>query len=171
MNVITMIVKIIREENKPEREFTVDKFPVTIGRTRDNTIRIASPFLSREHCRIEETKKGFRVKDMDSKNGLSVNGQAVKTSDLSSGDIITIGNNTFTLLVDNAKEKYQKSNAPSMGQPNTKTFVSSIDEQTWKAQLEEEEITECTHCGVIYSIAYDIPGVGPFCPKCKTKAE
>ncbi|MFH1707803.1 MAG: FHA domain-containing protein [Planctomycetota bacterium] len=187
-----MIKIIVKEENKPTRDFAVDKFPLTIGRSKDNTIRVPNPFLSREHCRIEQVGGTFQIVDLDSKNGLSVNGQPARSAAIKNGDVITIGNNTFTLVVEGEKKETpppaatpepRPAPAPATARPvnggpvrpgaaPAKTPAPAgkpFTREQWDQQLSEEEITECTHCRTLFSISYRAPGVGFFCPSCKTK--
>ncbi|MFC1479656.1 FHA domain-containing protein [Planctomycetota bacterium] len=163
------MIILIKEEDKEGREFAVEKFPVSIGRSKENTITMPSPYFSRKHCIIEETKKGFRVKDMGSKNGIKVNGQAVQASDLMPGDTLSIGTNDFTLISKKNKDKYIiKDDSPRSSIPYKGEKVS---DSAWDKQLEKERVTECIHCGTLYSISHTVPNVGIFCPKCKTQFE
>jgi pSer/pThr/pTyr-binding forkhead associated (FHA) protein len=163
------MIIIIKEEDKPEREFTVEKFPVSIGRSKDNTITMPSPYFSRQHCIIEETKKGFRVKDLGSKNGVKVNGQSIQTSDLIPGDVISIGTNDFKLIDKKSKDSL------TLKDDSPKKSVSykgeAVPEIVWKNQLNKEKVTQCAHCGTYYSMSHTVPGVGIFCPTCKTQHE
>lgn len=56
-------------------------------------LRVTAPskFLSKEHARIDRTPSGWAVSDLDSKNGVYVNGELVQTRLLRNGDVIAIG--------------------------------------------------------------------------------
>ena len=41
----------------------------TLGRGRQNALRVMDPSVSRMHAKIESSGKGFRIEDLDSKNG------------------------------------------------------------------------------------------------------
>ena len=60
---------------------------------------LETQYVSRQHCRFEKTDDGFRVVDLDSYNGTSVNGVPVKERVLASGDRISLGGASF-LFVD-----------------------------------------------------------------------
>lgn len=64
---------------------------VTIGRGKTNSLRLMDPKASRTHAKIEVTKEGFLVKDLNSKNGILVNDTKVSTQLLKSGDTIRVG--------------------------------------------------------------------------------
>ena len=68
-----------------------------LGRASGNDIALADPILSRHHCRLDHDTEGrLRVTDLDSANGTLVNGKAVSTMLLKTGDQILIGD---TLIV------------------------------------------------------------------------
>jgi ABC transport system ATP-binding/permease protein len=65
---------------------------VTIGRADDNMIRLSHPLVSRYHAVIERMGTRTRIVDLQSANGLFINGEVVDTASwLRPGDIIKIG--------------------------------------------------------------------------------
>ena len=74
----------------------VQTFPVTeaglqIGRALDNDIVLQHAFISRRHAVIESRGREAWIKDLDSRNGLSVNRLRVKEERLADGDIVQLG--------------------------------------------------------------------------------
>jgi hypothetical protein len=69
---------------------------ITIGRTADNDIQIDVHNVSRHHAVVLETAEGFVVEDLNSTNGVQVNGQRVTRQVLADGDRLTIGKTDFT---------------------------------------------------------------------------
>lgn len=69
-----------------------------VGTGPDATIRPASAFVSRRHCRLSPTVGGWLVEDLGSKNGVLVNGQRVHRHDLCSGDAIQLADVTLMLV-------------------------------------------------------------------------
>ncbi|TDI40773.1 MAG: FHA domain-containing protein [Acidobacteria bacterium] len=67
----------------------------SVGREPGNDIVIEAQYVSRHHCRFEKTEDGFRVVDLDSHNGTSVNGVPVKQRALAPGDRISLGGASF----------------------------------------------------------------------------
>ncbi len=66
---------------------------ITIGRSRDNVLVYGSQFVSSHHACIALRAGAFFIIDMDSSNGVFVNGKRLRKNEeysLSSGDIITI---------------------------------------------------------------------------------
>lgn len=88
-------------EPEPEREppsVTVDgaqhrlaKPVMVIGRSKDADIRVADPNISRRHAEIRQEGSAFWIVDLDSTNGLAVNGRASKRAKLDDEDRITLG--------------------------------------------------------------------------------
>jgi putative nucleotidyltransferase with HDIG domain len=64
---------------------------VTVGRGKANSLRLMDPKVSRIHAKIETTKEGFRIKDVNSKNGVFVNDARISSQLLKSGDTVRIG--------------------------------------------------------------------------------
>ena len=58
--------------------FPMTDADVTIGRGPSNSVCIADPLLSRQHCRIAREVDVFILHDMGSFNGTFVNGVPVK---------------------------------------------------------------------------------------------
>jgi EAL domain-containing protein (putative c-di-GMP-specific phosphodiesterase class I) len=75
------------------------RFPFTIGRNATCDHQIASSRISREHVRIFKDAKGYRIKDLGSTNGTSVNGQKVGESRLAQGDILAIADLQFSFCL------------------------------------------------------------------------
>ncbi|MFH1227446.1 MAG: FHA domain-containing protein [Planctomycetota bacterium] len=71
--------------------FPLDKGIISIGRIADNTIVISSEKISRRHAEIKQSGERYVVVDLDSQNGICVNGEKVKERELNMGDEITIG--------------------------------------------------------------------------------
>src|SRR5579884_2480791 len=72
--------------------------PVTIGRHKDNVVVIADPRASRFHAVITTAPGGWMLRDLDSANGVAVNGQIVKTKVLQLGDEVIVAGTRMTLV-------------------------------------------------------------------------
>jgi two-component system, NtrC family, sensor kinase len=84
----------------------LDGEDVSVGRGVNNRFRILDTEMSRNHLVIRDTPDGFLLQDRNSSNGTFVNGVAVKTHLLNSGDQIQIGRTTllFTSLSDSERQ-------------------------------------------------------------------
>jgi pSer/pThr/pTyr-binding forkhead associated (FHA) protein len=81
----------ISVNNKILGTYVVKKAVISIGRSRTNTISIASKAVSRNHVRIENTAEGWTIADCGSLNGTYVNEIRINSAFLSEGDKITVG--------------------------------------------------------------------------------
>ena len=63
-----------------------------IGRTPDNDLQIDSKFISRHHCQVVTGSDGITViEDLNSTNGIVVQGNRVRRHTLRDGDVVSIG--------------------------------------------------------------------------------
>ncbi|MEX0715320.1 MAG: ATP-binding protein [Planctomycetaceae bacterium] len=69
----------------------LDATPVSIGRGARNEIRILDTEVSRQHAIVRHDDEAFHITDRNSSNGTFVNGEAVRTHRLKSGDRVQIG--------------------------------------------------------------------------------
>lgn len=66
--------------------------PVVLGRGSDCEMRLPSADLSRRHARLERTRRGFKLTDLDSRNGVYINEVRVQSVILRDGDTVQLGN-------------------------------------------------------------------------------
>ena len=62
-----------------------------IGRSKDSDIRLEDPNVSRRHAEVRQEDGAYLLVDLDSTNGVAVNGRRTKRARLNEGDTITIG--------------------------------------------------------------------------------
>ena len=78
-------------EPEPELPATLEKERVVIGRSKDCDIRLDDPNVSRHHAEVHREGAAYWVVDLDSTNGVELNGSRIRRSRLNEGDRITIG--------------------------------------------------------------------------------
>jgi transcriptional regulator with GAF, ATPase, and Fis domain len=87
-----MIPKLISISGPLEgKVFPITGADVTIGRGPSNSICIADPLLSRQHCRITREGEAFNLYDLGSFNGTYVNGVPIKKQAIAHGDLLKTG--------------------------------------------------------------------------------
>jgi pSer/pThr/pTyr-binding forkhead associated (FHA) protein len=79
-------------------KYPLFKDVMTIGRSESADIQIDGHFISRVHARIVRAADKVTVEDVGSKNGISVNSEAVTRHELKHGDVIGIGKLRFTFI-------------------------------------------------------------------------
>ncbi|MGZ8695714.1 MAG: FhaA domain-containing protein [Gaiellaceae bacterium] len=70
---------------------SLDKERIVIGRSKDSDIRMEDPNASRRHAEVRREEDAYWLVDLDSTNGVAVNGRRTKRAKLNEGDTITIG--------------------------------------------------------------------------------
>jgi pSer/pThr/pTyr-binding forkhead associated (FHA) protein len=75
----------------PEQEIRLTRLPVMIGRSLEADVHLDDPCVSRQHCEIDEMNGRPLVRDLDSKNGTFINGEAVRKAVVRPDDRISIG--------------------------------------------------------------------------------
>src|SRR5438094_2607589 len=73
------------------RRHELDGDRTVIGRSRDCDIQIADPNVSRRHAEVRRDGGSYVLVDLDSTNGVEVDGKRVKRLELSDGSRFTIG--------------------------------------------------------------------------------
>ncbi|HWA76201.1 MAG TPA: FHA domain-containing protein [Polyangiaceae bacterium] len=88
-------LEMVRGLGAPRRwELTSEE--TVIGRSTQANICIESSLLSRKHAAIHKRGPEFRLTDLDSANGVYLNGVRVHSAGLHEGDTIQIGDAVFT---------------------------------------------------------------------------
>jgi predicted component of type VI protein secretion system len=82
------------------KTFVVDRPRTVIGRSQRADFVLDDPNVSRRHCEIQLHDDGWHLVDLESTNGVSVNGRQVREARLSPGDHITIGTSALQFDVD-----------------------------------------------------------------------
>ena len=78
------------------RTMHVDKRRVLLGRSRECDIQVEDPNVSRRHAELRQEGSSYWIVDLDSTNGVEVNGKRVKRLKLEDGTRFTIGSTEFT---------------------------------------------------------------------------
>jgi hypothetical protein len=79
----------------------------TIGRTPDNDLRIDEDFISRRHAVVLAGPESTIVEDLNSTNGVFVNGEQVTRRELREGDLLTFGQTSFRYVLKPATDHDQ----------------------------------------------------------------
>lgn len=99
-----------------------------IGRSLDCDIFIPDIFMSRQHCRFEQTAQGWRITDTRSKNGVFYNGKRFFRRYLKTGDVIEIGTIAFEFNEGDVPEWESKPAPFGTGRPLTELMDTLFTE-------------------------------------------
>jgi predicted component of type VI protein secretion system len=75
----------------------VDRPDALVGRHTDAVVRLPLPDVSRRHCRLVFDESGWQIIDLNSLNGIQVNGEKVLQAPLEQGDLLRIGGFVFAI--------------------------------------------------------------------------
>jgi hypothetical protein len=74
----------------------LDKRRMVIGRSKECDIQLADSNVSRRHAELRQEGASYWIVDLDSTNGLEVNGRRLKRAKLEDGDRLTLGSTELT---------------------------------------------------------------------------
>jgi len=94
---------VLTHEGAVLKEYPLDKERITIGRKPHNDIQLDDPTVSGQHASILMLQNAY-IEDMNSTNGVLLNGKKVTRRQLNHGDMIKIGRHELKFIDDNAEE-------------------------------------------------------------------
>jgi pSer/pThr/pTyr-binding forkhead associated (FHA) protein len=86
---------IVRMTGQPDEVFEISKTETLIGRAPTCDLQIPDDSMSREHAVVICDGADASLEDLQSTNGVKVNGKRVRSSELDHGDEIEIGQTTM----------------------------------------------------------------------------
>lgn len=92
---------------------TINRPETIVGRHSEADIRLPLPDISRRHCRISYTGQSWHICDLQSLNGVYVNGDRCHESRLQHDDEIRIGGFTFVVDLHSGQKTQSVSKRPS----------------------------------------------------------
>jgi len=81
----------VTEEDGPDHVLLLSETPITIGRSRSNTVVVQCPRVSRRHLQIWVDEGWPRIVDLSGRLHMKVNGVRVSGSTLQNQDVVEIG--------------------------------------------------------------------------------
>ena len=81
-------------------DYTLDRESIVIGRRPGSDIQIDNLAVSGAHARVLTILKDSFIEDLNSTNGVFVNGQRIKKQVLADGDIVTVGKHQLRYVRD-----------------------------------------------------------------------
>jgi type II secretory pathway predicted ATPase ExeA len=113
-----------------------------IGRTADNDMQVDSKFVSRHHAQLVTSPDGSVLEDLNSTNGVYLNGKRVRRHKLAPGDVIKIGTHELT---------YTRYEAPPTDEDSRATQTTVLTDADYESEPDEDD--ESNDSGPYSSIA------------------
>jgi pSer/pThr/pTyr-binding forkhead associated (FHA) protein len=118
---------IIEDEEGATTIVPLGEEEVTIGREPGNTIQLTEQNVSRQHARLTQGPDGWVIEDLDSYNGVKVNGVLVEGSvTLNEGDVVQIGDYHLALS-NNVEQTTLNLDRPSQAANDAARAMPSVD--------------------------------------------
>ena len=83
------------ENEEPTGEYFFEEGRIVIGRALDSEIHVNSKFVSRHHAQIVSSPDGCFIEDLNSTNGIQINGKTATKQLLDDGDVVSIDDTKF----------------------------------------------------------------------------
>src|SRR5947207_1020512 len=90
---------------------------LTVGRKPDNDVVIDNPAVSSHHCKIVMSGDTFFVEDLNSTNGVFLNGKKIFQSAIQNNDVISIAKHALQFIDDRPQSHILKVAAAMTGAP------------------------------------------------------
>ena len=122
---------IIQNQGRLERILSWDQDRLVAGRSRECEIFLEQPEVSRRHAMFVRDAERYEVRDLDSINGIRVNGEKIHRRDLELGDVVSIEEFELTFLLDRqpiaSEVKTDELEAPAAAETESGFNMTLID--------------------------------------------
>lgn len=148
---------ILSKADGLNQEFILNKPLVTLGRATTNDIVLMQGRVSRNHAQIQCTEDGIFVTDLNSVNGIWINGQRVAETKLQPGDKVSISDCVLqyqaptqdlheeVTMINSEKElelTHAQMTVPlSLNETSLPRLVINAPDRTWEVLLTEDAYT------------------------------
>jgi diguanylate cyclase (GGDEF)-like protein len=113
----------------------VHDVPVVIGRSPKADFHIEHPSISRLHCSVWQDVLGASIRDLDSKNGVLVNGTRVRRAQLADGDHVMLGDVLLKFVAGGSLEaRYHEA---LYGLANLDSLTQLLNRRSFREQVDE----------------------------------
>ncbi len=87
----TLCVRVMLDAQEEDSLMFYEPFSAAIGRDPESMIVLTAPSASRHHARVDWDGEKLLIEDLDSANGVYINGYKCTSSELNPGDTVFIG--------------------------------------------------------------------------------
>ncbi len=127
----SMRVLLIRSGRYKGKKLLLPNEEVTIGRSKSCQIRDDSDELAEEHCTLQPTADGLRVRDLDTDEGTFVNRERItEPVFMRPGDLLRIGPLLYQLAGHDTPEDEQEQSKPTVSTTGAGVQTRQVDKDT-----------------------------------------
>lgn len=144
-------LKLVLNNGEGEaKEFALNKNKLLLGRCEHADIHIDHPQFSHYHAFIFVDKNGTgKIIDLESENGVVVNGQKVKDSFFTEGDTLSIGSFQFSIAPDISETKFEYRDQ-QVTKANDIGYVDAIEFDEESFDPEEYTLVDGEYCKLTF---------------------
>jgi pSer/pThr/pTyr-binding forkhead associated (FHA) protein len=160
---------VVTRRTAPSTDIPVRRFPFLIGRDPRCHLRPATPLVSARHCAIDYRDDRVLIRDLNSTNGTSLNGQMIQAeTELHDGDKLRVGPIKLLVQLDTAVALTPQPDAVAKPDSDDDTIASLLlsmneDTKTDIGSIEEAKpLTEDT--AVMAALSADTTVMQPAAP-------
>lgn len=151
-------LEFLFDPSRGSKRIPIAQLPFLIGRDRAAHFTVPSPVVSGRHAELFERDGKFWIRDLRSRNGTHVNGQAVLEATLADGDIIHVAHSEFRFFLG------QTPDAPSeiLPPPRTDPIKSNVPPSVLHGKPMLAELIAKEAIRVIFQPIVDLNTGNPF---------
>src|SRR6202011_5106120 len=82
---------VVRTGSRKDETIVLEGSPIRIGSAGTNNLRLVDQTVSRQHALVEAVAEGFLIRDLDSRNGVFLDGRRVREAYLIPGMTVQLG--------------------------------------------------------------------------------
>lgn len=105
---MTMPFLVIMSGAEKGKKILLSSAVVSIGRSRENIIFLDDPLVSFRHAEIHVEREKIILRDLDSRNGTTVNGRRCRERDLQDGYRLAFGNIEMMITIPGADRPWDE---------------------------------------------------------------
>ncbi|WP_088328951.1 FHA domain-containing protein [Lacimicrobium sp. SS2-24] len=100
---MAIVIEKLSANNKQVKHYQFDQSTVSLGRGYENHIRLTDPYVCAEHALIKQDPDSHKIEiiDLDSINGMSVNGRKCDRAVVDKHDVVVLGKTRLRLFNSN----------------------------------------------------------------------
>ena len=132
---------VLLKKSGLQKVFPLPSAVTVIGRRRDCDLRIPLASVSKRHCQLSHSDGKLKLRDLDSRNGTSHNGKAVKEAEVAAGDSLEVGQLKFIFQINGKPEKIADPSSQPEEMGDTKK-MDNIDDGDGESEDRFDELME-----------------------------
>ena len=130
---------VLFKKNGLQEKFPLPSEVTIIGRHRGCDLCIPLNSVSRKHCRLNYDDGVLKIRDLSSRNGTVLNGEAVDEAVVKAGDSVKVGPLVFAFQIDGVPDKLIKPDLTAQKSARKDTSTGGITDEQFASFTDIEE--------------------------------